>query len=590
MDGIKLSQRTELLTSSGNDYVHVVRNGQSYKQKSSVFNSINTTNSVTGGVVYLGGMEYLVWASQYTINSVTYNSYISNTVTLEDGGAEDRFDIFAIQVNTLSNPTTANVVVLQGDEMVNPSLPNINPSTQAQVSFVLVEAGATENNEIITTLVYDENVGLVGGEFDNISLPTSGNLDYSVSPYNGVYSYRQDATSVAVLSWERENNVLVDNDSTFIFAYKGELQTTSSFSIKISNGSNYYYKNITADNITNYGYSPFVGGWQIIQIPFSAFATTNENINSFNTVEFEFLNTPIIDIDRVMIQSGIHTPSADATETIPALYDATVLKLDNHEISEVYSTAPINTTTFTLGDAMVNGGYDRVSITTHGADEFPVIDDARAVLIEGDDFVADTSFYMHVEKTNLRVEYWFERTEDFSFITIPDTVTDDVNALWDDIIGDDLQLGYGTFLNEDGWVFGTPNIRAFFGQRLRNDYTSVNKITTSFKLENIENASGSSYGLTITIPNTAAALYISNNSKGISFNPNNLINSSFVLDDVFTYDIVFNGSDSFTHNVYVNSVLIDTKDVTSAVNFKFQTQISCLANVSLSNIVQKIYI
>lgn len=287
------------------------------------------------------------------------------------------------------------------------------------------------------------------------------------------------------------------------------------------------------------------------------------------------------------------TDDAVFPETLPQLYDDTVLRLDNHELNEVFGEAPSTATTFTLGDAMVLGGYDKVHVSTYGATEFPVIDDARAVLLDGSDFEVDSAYYMHVEKLQNRVEYWFEKIDSFTIITMPNSVTDDVNALWVDVNDDtddaDLILGNGTYINNDGWVFGTVNPRAEFGERLRNNYPTVKRITTSFKIVGIENASGSAYGLTIN-NNDLKGLYVSNNAKGISFNPNGLITSSFVLGDTITYEVVFDGGNNFTFNAYVNDVLIDTDTLTTAGNFKFQTVINCLANVSLSNIVQKIYL
>lgn len=307
MDGQKLSSRPVLNTSQGTDKIHVVRNGVSYQQEARFFNPPILQNDVVGGVVFLGGMTYYVWASQYTVNSVVYNSFVSGTVTLDDGGANDRFDRFVVEVNTIANPTTASIVVVKGTEGVNPVLPSIDVEKQVQVSFALVAAGQTENTNITSELVYDENTG-EPSEWDNKAIPLGGNLDYTIDPFSGTKSYRQNQLSTGTLSFL--NDALVDfgENNYLSFAYKGTLTETSSINIKLNNRSSgdYFFVSVNRSNIVDLGYNGLAAGWNVIQIPFASFVANAEFITQVDELEFKFVNTPVIELDKITIIEQIN--------------------------------------------------------------------------------------------------------------------------------------------------------------------------------------------------------------------------------------------------------------------------------------------
>ena len=316
MDGQKLTSRPVISTSQGSDKIHVVRNGISYQQEARFFKPETLQNNVVGGVNFIGGMDYFVWASQYTINNIVYNSYVSGIVTIDDGGTNNRFDRFVVEVNTLVNPTTSSISVVKGTESASPVLPVIDAETQIEISFVLVEAGQSDNDSLVTSLIYDENTG-EPNEWDNISKPVGGNLDYNIDPFTGLKSYRGDATDSAILSWRSNQTYTFDSTSKLSFAYKGQLTETSKLSIKLINSSDssYWLNTILLSNINDYGYNDIAAGWQVLEVKLSDFTNNNVNNNLYDTLELKFINTPTIDLDRINIQTRL-AGDQDDSDTI----------------------------------------------------------------------------------------------------------------------------------------------------------------------------------------------------------------------------------------------------------------------------------
>mgnify|MGYP003634406169 CR=1 FL=1 len=307
MDGQKLTSRPVISTSQGSDKIHVVRNGISYQQEARFFKPETLQNDVIGGVTYLGGMEYYVWASQYTINSVTYNTFVSDTVTLSDGGVDDRFDIFAIEINTLTTPAVASVVVIEGTENINPVFPSIDTQTQVKISFLLVGAGETDNPNVVINNIYDENVGLIGGEWDSISSPLGSNLDYNIDPYTGVKSYRNETLSSGTQVWKNDQDIVFYDTSKLVFAFKGDLSITSkiTFLLKNSVSGSYWSKSVNSSNIYDYGFSDFDSGWQLLEIKLNQFSSNDPNNSVFDTLELKLTDTPVLDFDKIFIQSQL---------------------------------------------------------------------------------------------------------------------------------------------------------------------------------------------------------------------------------------------------------------------------------------------
>lgn len=318
--GKNILQIPETSSSDGLDLMHIARNGEDYSIKTSLIAGIATNDSTSGnwargGVIYSGtGLVYNVWVNSCSINGVVYNSFVSGDVTLTAGDATNpRFDIFIVKVNTLSGTPVFTLLAEEGTPASSPLLPSISIVSEAQISFRLTAANETSDSDTTTDLIYDENVGNAGGEWNNTTNTTSGNLDYATDPYNGTKSFNTPATVSDSISWTKTSLKTFTPSDSLIFPLKSLLSIKSGLQIKLINSSNneYFLKTIRYSEMESFGFIPGVSGWQLVQINLSEFDTSITSNTQYDRIEYTFINTPTIGLDWIHIQGGLEqaTPS-----------------------------------------------------------------------------------------------------------------------------------------------------------------------------------------------------------------------------------------------------------------------------------------
>lgn len=108
---------------------------------------------VAGGqVVWVADFDFIVSAALYYIAGVLYASP-QTPITLDPADPTDpRIDVIAVD-------DQGDVIVITGTPAAQPAAPDVDPSSQLQLTFVLVPAGSTEPGGATTALVYAENAG-----------------------------------------------------------------------------------------------------------------------------------------------------------------------------------------------------------------------------------------------------------------------------------------------------------------------------------------------------------------------------------------------------------------------------------------------
>ena len=310
----KLTERVELTNSNGLDLVHVVRHNDSYKMKASLLSSNQSTQSTgnyaLGGVMFLGsGLGYKVWVFECFINGVLYTNGLSSTVTLSDGNATySRLDRFVVTVDDSANLTLS---AIEGVPSANPLLPNLNVTTQAEISFRLTASGETADTTTSTDLIYNENTGSPS-EWDNTTSPSGSNLNNTTNPYDGSKSFSAPANAAVaptLVSWTKTTSVDFNSNNTLIFPLKAVLTTNSQIQIKLSKGATYWLKTLRYSDIRRYGFDVSLSTWQLIQVPLSAFFPNSKVSTEYNKIEFGFIETPVLNLDWINIQGGLAQPN-----------------------------------------------------------------------------------------------------------------------------------------------------------------------------------------------------------------------------------------------------------------------------------------
>ena len=127
-----------------------------------------------GGVVtWISGLTFSVSETGFTIQN---NPYVAPFSVITFDPADDthpRIDVIAVDI-------TGSVVIIKGNPAAEPLKPNIDPTTQLELTFLLIPANATEPAGVTSEIVYNENIEWVGStsgvavNFDSATLPFSG--------------------------------------------------------------------------------------------------------------------------------------------------------------------------------------------------------------------------------------------------------------------------------------------------------------------------------------------------------------------------------------------------------------------------------
>lgn len=301
---------------------------------------------LVGGVTHITGLTYRVWATSYIINNVHYGLPVSKTVTLEDGGVDPRFDVFAIRYEPTSSITAPEIVVIEGTPSSTPVKPTVDLSKEVEVSFKLLLAGETSDPNVNIELVFNENTG-ESGEWNNILLLNGGDLTDTDDPYIGssCFSVSQSSIDNAVdkrVSWKNNSNINFSEDKELVFALKTDSSWTkySSLSIKLINSSDSKYRllNLTPSVISKYGFDHTNSGWRLLSIKLSDFIALDLSQTTFDIIEFTLNNLPDTSIDWINFQGGL--PEIPSSKFKVTKEDVGLGEVDNtSDIDKPVSTA-----------------------------------------------------------------------------------------------------------------------------------------------------------------------------------------------------------------------------------------------------------
>tara|TARA_R110000803_G_C11947293_1_gene317266 strand:- start:52 stop:1338 length:1287 start_codon:yes stop_codon:yes gene_type:complete len=327
----KLTDRNSLTQYNSLDEMHVVRHNTSFKMRLGVLEaqfggntgSSPDANSAIGTIVYTGtGLVYDCSTSRQTINSTVYTQLISANKTLGASHATlDRYDAVVAQISALG---VVSIEVVAGTASATPVIGDLDLTTQSLIGTILVVAASTTDGTITSNLIYNENVGTGGGEWDVTTEPDT-NTAYAVDPYDGTLSCLVDAaadtstiTSTNTLAFTDNVNATFNSADTLNFAYRADWNGGAFIQIKLIDSSTgkFYLKTINDSNINDFGILDGVGTWQLCQISLSAFQTIS-NITTYDRIEFNFAGTPATQLDKIFIQGNVSISNTGTTSSLP---------------------------------------------------------------------------------------------------------------------------------------------------------------------------------------------------------------------------------------------------------------------------------
>ncbi len=140
--------------------------------------SLNTYLVSGGQVTWDSGYTFRVSAASYYINGVLYTS-IEQTVTLDAAdGTYDRLDVIVLD-------TVGTVQAITGVASSTPSEPSADPASYVKLALVLVSASTTQPVSVSNVLVYAENTGSGGGEWNWTTSGSGFAVNSTTTPHAG---------------------------------------------------------------------------------------------------------------------------------------------------------------------------------------------------------------------------------------------------------------------------------------------------------------------------------------------------------------------------------------------------------------------
>jgi hypothetical protein len=326
MADIKLTSITEDTAPSQQDWIHTVdvsasALGTSKKSKiQSILAQVPSTNDmvvpngiIRGGIVHQSGMIFNCWATKYIINNQVYTTNVNEQITLSAADVSNpRWDVISVRV-TQSEPPVVSIEVTEGTPAASPVKPTLDLTTDVELSSRIVLTGETTPAEVTTEVVYNEDAQ-EPTEWDNTSIPTGSIMGDETDPKVGTKSATLIATAADTMEFTKATDYTYDPTETLAFYYRiTDGGTTfkaneSKINIKLRKGSDYYLYGINVDALPNIGLKFSATGWQLLSIPLSEFQGTSE-FSAFDELVFEFINTPAMEFDWIVFQSGLGTPT-----------------------------------------------------------------------------------------------------------------------------------------------------------------------------------------------------------------------------------------------------------------------------------------
>lgn len=325
---------------SGIDAANYLPTGGYTGTAQDIFDSIQIT---TGGVevisiTHLQKLDYYVIANPYKIGSEYYTA-APTTVTLTDGDATyARIDVIYADVNGV-------IGVLEGTPSASPIKEVVDLPTQRELTFRTVPALATVDPLVTNELVFDENTGIAGGEWDVTGVGLSY-LDFNSTAiaFSGTKSiYFNGVNPYFYVDFESDVNISLSSISTFYFrVYLTEIIDRNAemvFQLQDTSFNVAGSARVVKDGLFGLDRN-VLNAWQIISIPIGFF---NYPYAEFKGIRFTVSRSrkPKMYMDTLQFQFNVAQPAptvnplrfTQLTDT-PTTYSGQSLKVARVNVGE----------------------------------------------------------------------------------------------------------------------------------------------------------------------------------------------------------------------------------------------------------------
>lgn len=258
---------------------------------------------VTFDSTHNGQGVYDVSAGSACINNNTYTIPFT-VLTLPQGDSTNpRQDAFV--ADTLSHSTS-----IQGTPASDPEVPQADPASQYFLTSVFINALDSVPSGLTVKVIYDENLGVGGGEFNATATGLTVNYNNLVNPVHLLKAADVGAITNGDRLTFTDNVDLNLTDYSALKLYvrlKSTFATNAFINFQWLLGTTVLNTNSVriGGNASAYNFSrTTVGAYQVIIIPTSAFIMSSNSFDGFR-ITFTGANAQGIYVDWIQLQGGI---------------------------------------------------------------------------------------------------------------------------------------------------------------------------------------------------------------------------------------------------------------------------------------------
>jgi hypothetical protein len=336
---------------------------------------------IPGYVTWSSGLIFDISPAQYTINCNIYSSAQTQLTLTASHPTLNRIDVIYADTNGVVNFIT-------GTPAADPAKPQVDPSSQIELTSILVPAGATAPTGICQEVIYDENTesGYTGSatgvtvNFNNTTTPFHLTKAADVGSFTAGQSFK----------WVKSTDLSINTYTVlkFYIRLKAAFSNQAMLRLDWMNGTT------AVSNTVNLASGQFgftrttTGSYQIITIPLASWNFTTANVNTLR-VTLAGSNASGFYIDWVQLQCGINqqptifpngwgvtqTPSGAAVSTQPN--DIETFVGDNIDISAAGKTVTFRVTSTGSTITIINDSTVQVC-NAQGACQTIVFSDVNA--------------------------------------------------------------------------------------------------------------------------------------------------------------------------------------------------------------------
>jgi hypothetical protein len=311
-------------------------------------------------VIWTGGLNFSMSAGTYYIDGTLYSAEAQTITLTAADGSNDRIDVLAVN-------TSGTLVKVTGTAAANPSEPDVDPSTQLKLKFVLVPAGGTAPDIGSDEVIYEEADG--AGEWTPSVTGSLWTTDNTTEPDSGTKCINgASVLNTSSVTLNKGSTLNRDDYESLILRIKSKTSNwgTGRLRLHFQNANSARVGNIVSIENGTFGFSESnVSSYQQVVIPLTAF-----NIPAGSLLQKLYISSSgaafSVKLDNIKLQAATDAVGGGTTYVGISEETATALFCKRSENLADLASAATARTNLDIKESLIIACSDETTALTTG--------------------------------------------------------------------------------------------------------------------------------------------------------------------------------------------------------------------------------